>query len=158
MFYISYYVYGIVEVRVLRGRIEMWTAHAETFFSGSLFNKLFGFQKILADPKFAYEPLIGPLAMEEAHNNTFRTIIFFGIVGYFFYSLFIRWLVIRVYGSTENWDIRFIRFSCFTYLLLYMITNEPAYYGGYLYPILVCILPVFVLNGKDEMSRRLVGN
>jgi hypothetical protein len=73
----------------------MWTAHAETFFSGNLFNKLFGFQRILADPKFAYEPLVGPLAMEEAHNNTFRTIIFFGIVGYFFYSLFIRWLVIR---------------------------------------------------------------
>jgi len=158
MFYFFYSAFGIVEVRALRGRIEMWTAHAETFFSGSFFNKLFGFQKILADPKFAYEPLLGPLAMEEAHNNTFRTIIFFGVVGYFFYSLFIRWLVIRVYHSTEDWNIRFIRFSCFTYLLLYMITNEPTYYGGYLYPILICILPIFVLNGKDEMSRRLVGN
>lgn len=158
MFYFFYWAFGIVEVRVLRGRIEMWTAHAETFFSGNLFNKLFGFQRILADPKFAYEPLVGPLAMEEAHNNTFRTIIFFGIVGYFFYSLFIRWLVIKAYHSTEDWNIRFIRFSCFTYLLLYMITNEPAYYGGYLYPILVCILPVFVLNRKEEMSRRFGSN
>jgi hypothetical protein len=39
-----------------------------------------------------------------------------------------------------------------------MITNEPAYYGGYLYPILVCILPVFVLNRKEEMSRRFGSN
>lgn len=157
MFYLFYNAFGIVEVRLLRGRIEMWTAHAETFFSGNLFNKLFGFQKILADSKFAYEPLVGPLAMEEAHNNAFRTIIFFGIVGYFFYCLFMRWLVIRVYHSTEDNNIRFIRFSCFTYLLLYMITNEPAYYGGYLYPILICILPVFVLTSKKEISQSLIG-
>lgn len=157
MFYIFYNIYGLVEVRLLRGRIEMWSAHAETFFSGNLFDKIFGFQKILADSKFAYERLVGPLAMEEAHNNTFRTIIFFGLIGYFFYSLFMRWLVIRVYQSTEDRNMRFIRFSCFTYLLLYMITNEPAYYGGYLYPILVCILPVFVLNG-NEHNQRIVGN
>lgn len=154
IFYFFYVAFGIVEVRMLRGRIEMWTAHAETFFNGSLFNKLFGFQKILADPKFSYEPLVGPLAMEEAHNNTFRTIIFFGVFGYLFYSLFIRWLVIKVFRSTEDWNVRFIRFSCFTYLLFYMITNEPAYYGGYLYPILVCILPVFVLKNKEGIDRR----
>lgn len=158
MFYFYYSAFGIVEVRVLRGRIEMWAAHAETFFSGNLFNQLFGFQKILLDSKFANEPLIGPLAMEEAHNNTFRTIIFFGFAGYFFYSLFIRWFVIRVYHSTEDGNIRFIRFSCFTYLVLYMISNEPMYYGGYLYPILICIFPVFTLRDKGEMSRGLVGN
>lgn len=155
-FYFFYSAFGIVEVRVLRGRVEMWIAHAENFFSGNLFNQLFGFQKILLDSKFASDPPIDLLTMEEVHNNTFRTIIFFGVIGYFFYSLFIRWLVIRVYHSTEDWNVRFLRFSCFTYLLLFMITNEPSYYGGYLYPILVCILPVFVLSFKEKMNSKTV--
>ena len=156
MLYLFYSTFGLLEVRVLRGRFEMWTAHADTFFSGNLFNQLFGFQKILLDPKFAYEPLIGPLAMEEAHNNTFRIIVFFGVVGYFLYCLFMRWLVIRVYHSAGDSNVRFIRLSCFTYLILYTITNEPMFYGAILYPLLICTLPVFVLKGKEEMSSRLV--
>lgn len=148
--YLFYCIYGILEVRVLRGRFEMWTAHADTFFSGNLFDQLFGFQKVLLELKFADEPLIGPLAMDEAHNNSFRVIIFFGVVGFFFYSLFMRWLVIRVYHSTGDRNVLFIRLSCFTYLLLYTITNEPMFYGAILYPILICTLPIFVLKGKEE--------
>jgi len=147
-FYFFYYAFGIKEG--LRGRIAMWEAHAENFFNDDFLSIIFGNQKILLDSKYSSEPLIGPLALEEAHNNTFRTIIFFGVFGYFLYCLFIRWLVLKVYRSTEDQHILFIRFSCFTFLILYMITNEPIYYGSILYPILVCILPIY--PQRNEMK------
>ena len=136
-FYFFYYFFGLKDA--MRGRVAMWEAHAQFFFDSSAFEILFGKQFILLDPKYAHENLIGPLALFEAHNNTFRTIIFFGVLGFLAYCIFMRWVVLKVHSIAQDGRILFLMFSCFTFLVLYSITNEPFYYGSVLWPILIWI-------------------
>lgn len=129
----------------LRGRIAMWLGHAENFFNSNLINIIFGKQEILLDHD-KYSPhlvtrLIGSL--EEAHNNTLRTIIYFGIAGYLLYCTLFRWLMMKTYHSTTDTRTRFLKFSCFIFLLLFGITNEPVYYSSLLWATMLGILPIF---------------
>jgi O-antigen ligase len=146
-FYFFNYFFGLTDG--LRGRITTWEAHAETFFESGLVDIIFGKQQILLGSKYRTEEYSQMLSPIEAHNNTFRTIIFFGIVGYLLYSLFMRRLVLTVYRSTPSGAFLFLRFSCFTFLVLYMITNEPLYYGSIFWPLLIWIfIPIEKENVK----------
>jgi len=144
-------------IDALRGRVPMWQAHANAFFNSSWYEALFGKGVVLLDKKYEGMKIIGSLS--EVHNNTFRTLITFGLVGYFLYCSFMRWIVFHVFTSTGNARLRHIRLSCFIFLLLYSITNEPAYYSSVLWSILLWIFPVWekkelmdapVRNGHDD--------
>jgi hypothetical protein len=137
-FYFLLSNYGIVDG--IRGRIPMWEAHAQEFFDSDPSTLVFGKQRIQLSDKYKKEKLVGSL--QETHNNTFRTIVFFGIFGFMIYCLFVRWIVLSNIALTQNLDLAFIQFSCFIYLIFYTVTNEPFYYTSILWPVLVWILPV----------------
>lgn len=135
-FGILYQMKGTVEG--LRGRFAMWEAHGFEFLYGSTFLEIiFGKNEIKLPDSYLSDRLIGSL--EEAHNNSFRTIILFGIVGFFFYCYFIRRLVFRVAAFKVTARMKFIYFSCFIFLILYSITNEVAYYSSVLWSVLIWI-------------------
>lgn len=136
------YVFGIIDA--FRGRLAMWEAHAEDFFTSNIFDILFGKQQILLSSKYERIKLVGSAV--EVHNNTFRTIVFFGIIGYLLYCVFIRWVVMTVYEVDANKEVRFIKVSCFAFLIFYCTTNEPYYYSSILWPVLVWVF----LLGKSK--------
>lgn len=134
----------------LRGRIPMWLAHAENFFNSSPLTIFFGEQNIQLHERYKNMKMVGSL--QEAHNNAFRTIIFFGVAGFFFYCTFVRWMVLKVSEFTPDRNLLFIRYSCFLFLIFYSITNEPFYYTAILWPTLLWILPVEKKLGKNVYS------
>lgn len=136
-FYILHQEFGVIDI--IRGRVPMWEAHSTQLLESRIDIVLFGAQKISLEKEYQFESID---IFGEVHNNTFRTIIFFGLVGFFIYSILIRSIVLRI-NSLVSPNLRFIAFSSFTYFILYSITNEPAYYASVLWPVL---LWVFLAN------------
>lgn len=147
--YIYKIQYGFLEG--LRGRIPMWLAHAETFFKSGPIEILLGQQEVMLDPKqYTVSPLLASL--EEVHNNTFRIIIYFGVAGFALYCVLVRWLVLNTYRNSNGSKMRFLKMSCFIFLIFFSITNEPLFYGGILWPILLCLFPVFQLAQEPQTN------
>ena len=137
---------GLIDA--MRGRIAMWEGHAQEFFQSDIFTVIFGKQKVQLPEYYAGNPLV--VRLDEVHNNTYRTILLFGIVGYFIYCVFVRWLVLSSLRLQVNPEKRFIILACFTYFILYSITNEPFYYGSVVWPILIWI---FFLRNDSEAAQ-----
>lgn len=137
--YIFYHNFGIVDG--LRGRIPMWLAHAETVFRSPLPEILTGKGRVLLGDEYKDVLLVG--SRIEAHNNTFRTILVFGFIGYLLYCTFIRYVITTVYSEVEPSNVKFLRMACFLFLLLYSITNEPAYYSSIMWSVMIGVFPVW---------------
>lgn len=134
-FYLLKIKVGLVDE--IRGRVPMWQAHAQEFFQADTFSILFGNQKVHLPDYYIGNPLI--VRYDEVHNNSFRTILLFGLIGYFFYCTFMRWLVISTYHAQTDLKKRFIIFASLIYFMVYTITNEPFYYGSIVGPILIWV-------------------
>lgn len=143
-FYFLKVNYGLIDS--LRGRVPMWETHAEKFFTSNVFSVLFGQQIVLIEDKG--NPLI--VRVDEVHNNSFRTILLFGLIGYLIYCFFMRWVVISTYRAQQDINKRFIAFSSFTYFIFYTVTNEPSYYASVAWPILIWI---FLLRDNQTAAR-----
>jgi hypothetical protein len=130
---IAYHQYGLVEA--LRGRLPMWMIHSEEFWNGSLFEILFGKQRVMLDVQWKS----ALWALDEVHNNAFRTIIFFGMIGYLLYCLFLRHIVLYLNDNLPTRDIRFIMSACFLYFILFALTNEHTAYPTIIWPTFVWI-------------------
>ena len=143
----SVYVLKLREglVDAIRGRIPMWQAHAEQFFESNILTVLFGMQRVQLPDYYEGHPLV--VRLDEVHNNSFRTILLFGIFGFFIYCTFMRWVVLSSYHSQPDQNKRFIIFACFIYYISYTITNEPVYYASIIWPILIWI---FLLRGPTQ--------
>lgn len=137
-FYLLNQTFGVIDI--IRGRVWIWEAHATQFLESRFDYIFFGRQEILLEKG---NQLNSIQIIGEVHNNSFRTIIFFGLFGFLIYSLLIRFLVLRISRSEFSSDLMFIIFSSFTYFIFYTITNEPVYYASVLWPVL---LWVFIAN------------
>lgn len=133
----------------LRGRVPIWELHSWQFFDQGLINILLGSQKVMLEPEYQYPTVI---LLDEAHNNSFRTIIVFGLFGFFLYCFMMRKIVMHVQNGNYRDSLKFIMFSCFTYFIFYTITNEPLYYGSVLWPVLIWIFLVQSLPSKFKAS------
>ena len=131
----------------LRGRVPIWELHSQQFFDQGLMDILIGSQKVLLESKYQ-DPSV--ILIAEAHNNSFRTIIVFGLLGFFFYCFVMRKIVMHIQKRNYENSLKFIIFSCFTYFILYTITNEPLYYGSVLWPVLIWIFLVQSMHQKGK--------
>lgn len=120
----------------LRGRVPIWELHAWQFFDQPPLRILFGSQKVIIGADYQ-DPSV--VLLEEAHNNSFRTILIFGLAGFFLYCVFMRKIVLHIKKSNYSPGFEFVLLSCFTYFIFYTVTNEPLYYGSVLWPILIWI-------------------
>ena len=120
----------------LRGRVPVWQLHAWQFFDQGPFKILFGSQKVIIGEDYR-DPSV--VLLEEAHNNSFRTILVFGLAGFFLYCVFMRKIVMHVKRKNYSLQFEFVLLSCFTYFIFYTVTNEPLYYGSVLWPVLIWI-------------------
>jgi hypothetical protein len=147
LFFLAFYILKLKEglIDAIRGRIPMWQAHAEDFFQSDIFSILFGKHVMQLPEYYIGNPIV--VRYDEVHNNSFRTIILFGLVGYFLYCIFMRWIVLSSYHAQPNPGKRFIIFACFIYFIFYTVTNEPFYYASVIWPILIWI---FLLRSKSE--------
>jgi O-antigen ligase len=133
---------GIVDG--IRGRIPMWTAHSVEFFTSNPLQILIGKSRVLLqNPTFRDHYLIDSAA--EAHNNTLRTLVSFGLLGFALYCALLRWFVLRALRLTTEHSSRFIIACTVLYFILYSITNEPIYYSSILWAIFSW---VFILSTK----------
>jgi hypothetical protein len=132
----------------IRGRIPMWQGHSyEFFYNSSITEFFFGKGLVKLPIKYDTARLVGSL--EEAHNNSLRIIITFGILGYLFYCTIMRWLVLYINKVDVPGRMKFIYFSCFFFLMLYSITNEPVFYSSIFWAILIWI---FIDADKKEIN------
>lgn len=120
----------------LRGRVPIWELHAWQFFDQGPFKIIFGSQKVLIGEDYR-DPSV--VLIEEAHNDSFRTILVFGLAGFFLYCVFMRKIVMHIKKGNYSSGFEFVLLSCFTYFIFYTVTNEPLYYGSVLWPILIWI-------------------
>jgi hypothetical protein len=120
----------------LRGRVPIWELHAWQYFDWNIFNITFGAQKVLIEDAYR-DPSV--VLNEEVHNNSFRTILVFGLAGFFLYCLLMRKIVLHIKKKDYPSELKFVLISGFTYFIFYTITNEPMYYGSVLWPILIWI-------------------
>jgi hypothetical protein len=123
----------------LRGRVPIWELHAWQYFDQGPFNLLLGSQKVLLDSDHRD---LSVVLNEEVHNNSFRTIVVFGLLGFFLYCVFMRKIVMHIRNSDYPPRLKFVMYSGFTYFIFYTITNEPMYYGSVLWPVLIWIFLV----------------
>lgn len=131
---IVYTEYGLVDG--LRGRIPMWMAHSFEYVHHSTWVEIiFGKNKVTLPGYYDNIKLIGTL--DEVHNNSFRIIITFGLVGYFIYCMVMRWIVLKIGTFQVDYKMKFIYSSCIVFLILYSITNEPAYYSSIFWSITI---------------------
>jgi len=131
----------------LRGRIPIWELHSQQFFDQGPINILLGSQKVMLEPKYQHHTVV---LLDEAHNNSFRTIIVFGLFGFFLYCIMMRKIVMHIQKGNYEDNLKFILFSCFSYFILYTITNEPLYYGSVLWPVLIWIFLVQSMPSKGK--------
>jgi hypothetical protein len=129
----------------LRYRLPMWQAHADHFFNSDLISILFGFGDVELPAN--YRQFSEIRSFNEAHNNTIRILITFGLFGFCLYCLFLRSFVLRL-SQTWQYDPQrlFIVNACILYYLIYSITNEPAFYPSIAWSVLLWVF----LNGKDH--------
>jgi hypothetical protein len=146
--HILYLEFGLIEA--LRGRIPMWMAHAEEFWNGPMFSILLGKQQTVLPAKW------GPLvwSLDEVHNNSFRTIIFFGLIGYFLYCYFLRHVVLYLDENQSDSKTKFIIFSCFVYFILFAFTNEHTAYPTIIWPTFVWIF--LLVKTKEKTALQVV--
>jgi hypothetical protein len=137
--------FGLVDG--LRHRVPMWTIHAEYFFGSSAKEILFGKGKVDL-PKQAEQYQL--YALTEVHNNDFRLMIVFGLAGYLLYALLLRHIAGAVGRLELSPQMKFLQLACFLYLLIYSITNEPAFYPTILWPMTLWL--VFSLEGKTNQA------
>jgi hypothetical protein len=134
----------------IRGRIPMWQGHSYDFFYNSSIVEFFLGKGMVKLPiKYDTAPLVGSL--EEAHNNSFRIIITFGVLGYLFYCTVMRWMVLYIERTETSVRMKFIYFSCFFFLILYSITNEPVFYSSIFWAILIWI---FINPSAEKQMER----
>jgi hypothetical protein len=140
--------YGFIDA--IRGRVAMWQAHSyEFFYNSSLAEIFFGKARVLLPIKWDSAFLVG--SMEEAHNNSLRLIITFGLFGFLFYCLVIRWMVLYVNRLKVIPPMMYIYFSCFFFLILYSITNEPVFYSSIFWAIIAWVI-LNPAKGKIESA------
>jgi hypothetical protein len=139
----------------IRGRVPVWQLHALQFFDQGPLSMLFGLQTVLIQPEYQ-DPTV--VLNDEAHNNSFRTIIVFGLAGFFLYCLVIRKIVLHIQKADYSPRLKFILFSCFTYLILYCVTNEPLYYGATLWPIMIWIFLVQSMPSERKVQAAAHGS
>jgi hypothetical protein len=131
-FYILKAKFGLLDY--IRGRVPMWQAHAEAFFESDFASVLFGKQRVKLGDEHLTNVLIS--SIDEAHNNSFRTIVLFGIVGFYLYAAFMRWVVLSSYDRHEDSGRKLVISCTLIFFILYSITNEPFYYASVAWPIL----------------------
>lgn len=129
----------------LRGRVPIWELHAWQFFDQSLFKIIFGSQKVMIGDDYR-DPSV--VLIEEAHNNSFRTILVFGLAGFFLYCLLMRKIVMHIKKGNYSSEFEFVLLSCFTYFIFYTVTNEPLYYGSMLWPVLIWVFLAQSMSSK----------
>ena len=133
----------------LRGRVPVWQLHAWQFFDQGLFKIIFGSQKVKIEDEYGDSSVV---LLEEAHNNSFRTILVFGLAGFFLYCLFMRKIVLHIKKSNYSSEFEFVLLSSFTYFMFYTVTNEPLYYGSVLWPVLIWIFLAQSMSLKRKDS------
>jgi hypothetical protein len=127
--YIIHHEVGLVEA--LRGRFQMWEAHSVEFFGSTAFEVLLGKGDVLLTQPWDRKIVryIG-----EVHNNSFRVIIFGGLIGYLIYSYAIRYYALKILRASEP-SRNFIAASCFVFFILFGITTEPLFYPAVFWSI-----------------------
>jgi hypothetical protein len=133
----------------LRGRVPIWELHSWQFFDQNPFNILFGSQKVMIEDNYLDSSVY---LIDEVHNNSFRTMIVFGLFGFFLYCFVMRKIVLHLQNRNYGDSLKFIMFSCFTYFIFYTITNEPLYHGSVLWPVLIWIFLVQSMPSKWKNS------
>jgi drug/metabolite transporter (DMT)-like permease len=133
----------------LRGRVPIWEIHSQQFFDQSILKIIFGTQNVIIKEVYR-QPSV--YLIDEAHNNSFRTIIVFGLLGFFLYCLFMRKIVISIKRANYLPKLEFILLSSFIYFIFYTTTNEPAYYGSVLWPVLIWIFLAQSMSSKQITS------
>jgi hypothetical protein len=132
----------------LRGRVPVWELHAWQFFDQNPLRIVFGSQKVLIGEAYRDSSVV---LNEEAHNNSFRTILVFGLAGFFLYCVFMRSVVMHIKKSNYSSGFEFVLLSCFTYFIFYTVTNEPLYYGSMLWPVLIWIFLAQSMPSKSKV-------
>lgn len=107
----------------LRERLPVWQAHANSFLNADISTIAFGKSSVQLESLYQAFPEV--LRFDEAHNNSIRIIVTFGVIGFFAYSLFMRRIVLFVNTAYKN---PYLANCCFLSYALYSITNEPAFY------------------------------
>lgn len=133
----------------LRGRVPIWQLHAWQFFEQNPFKIMLGGQKVLIEEEYRDSSVV---LIEEAHNNSFRTILVFGLAGFLLYCLFMRKIVMHLKKYNYSVEFKFVLLSCFTYFIFYTITNEPLYYGSVFWPVLIWIFLAQSMSSKWNAS------
>ncbi len=133
----------------LRGRVPVWQLHAWQFFDQGPFKIIFGSQKVMIGEDYRDKSVV---LIEEAHNNSFRTLLVFGLAGFFLYCLFMRKIVMHIKKSNYSLRFEFVLLSCFTYFIFYTVTNEPLYYGSVLWPVLIWIFLAQSMSSERKES------
>lgn len=134
----------------LRGRVPIWELHSQQFFDQNFLKIMFGTQNVMISEAYR-QPSV--YLIDEAHNNSFRTIIVFGLVGFFLYCLFMRMIVMSIKRVNYLPKFEFILLSSFTYFIFYTTTNEPLYYGSVLWPVLI-----WIFLAQSMPSQRISSN
>ncbi len=133
----------------LRGRVPIWELHALQFFDQNPLKIIFGSQKVLIGEAYRDSSVV---LIEEAHNNSFRTILVFGLAGFFLYCAFMRSVVMHIKKSNYSSGFEFVLLSSFIYFIFYTVTNEPLYYGSMLWPVLIWIFLAQSMPPKWKVS------
>lgn len=138
---LSFDFWGPVEG--IRDRLPMWQAHANFFFGSELPCILFGQSEVELPSSYYYITEIK--SFQEAHNNSFRIILTFGLVGFLAYCLLIRKSVMDFMRHNKGQD-NMLGYACLIYYIVYSVTNEPAFYVSMFW----CIMLWFFIEEKTE--------
>jgi hypothetical protein len=148
-FAISFFLYqkfGFMDG--LRYRLPMWQAQADHFFNAPLHTILFGFGQVSLPDTYGQSGMVRSLI--EAHNNSFRIVVTFGVFGFLLYCLLLRAVVMNIWEKEKNEPKRlFLKCACVLYFMIYAVTNEPAFYAS----ITWCtMLWIFIKTQNDETA------
>jgi hypothetical protein len=146
---IAFHKFGILHG--LRDRLPMWQAHSAYFFNGEVGTILFGLSQIKLPDYF--HQFLAVLSYTEAHNNTYRIIITFGIVGFTIYCLWMRQIYLSLREESQSPLHRFLTNSCFVYFIVYSTTNEPSFYASIFLTIFAWVFLVKQQTMKGQTFR-----
>ena len=133
----------------LRKKLPMWMVNSEYFFHSKPVEILLGkgvVQLSLEAKKY------GIASLSEVHNNDFRIMITFGILGYVLYGLLLRDVATRINKSSNSEQLKFLHSACLIHVLLYAVTNEPAFYAGIFWPLTAWIF--FTVDPRIKATKK----
>lgn len=131
--------FGLETLGILDGfrqRLPMWMVQSQYFFHSSVTEIWLGKGDVLLPEEARKFPIA---SLTEVHNNDFRLIITFGILGYIVYGLFLRQIANVISASNHSDQLKFLQSACLVHVVVYGITNEPAFYAGVFWPLIAWI-------------------